>query len=66
MCQASEGESSYLSARDKRLRLAGYNAQKAGTPREANPEPDHCNQQYSDKRQWWLGWDTAKSGQEPW
>ncbi|MCZ2113546.1 MAG: hypothetical protein LC131_06895 [Anaerolineae bacterium] len=66
MCQAFEGEQNYLLARDKHLRQKGYDAQKAGVPRDGNPESDHENPEYSDKRQWWFGWDTAAKGREAW
>lgn len=66
MCQAYEGEADYLFAREKWIRQKGYDAQKAGVPRGANPEPDHENPEYSDKRQWWFGWDTAADGRAAW
>lgn len=66
MCQAYEGERNYLFAKEKRVREKGYNAFKEGVPREANPERDHENPEYSHKRQWWFGWDTAAAGRELW
>jgi hypothetical protein len=66
MCQAAEGESDYLVARDGWIRRKGYEAQKARVPRSANPEQDHTLPAYSDKRQWYLGWDTAEAGEEVW
>lgn len=66
MCQAFDGEQRYMLARDKNLRQRGYNAQKSGVARDANPEPDHELPEYSDKRQWWFGWDTAAQGEETW
>lgn len=66
MCQAYEDERDYLFARDAWVRRRGYDAQKAGIPRESNPEPDHENPEYSDQRQWWMGWDTAANGSELW
>ena len=66
MCQAFEGESNYMRAKDKWIREKGYDAQKKGVPRDKNPESDHANQEYSDKRQWWLGWDTAAKGETKW
>lgn len=66
MCQAYEGERDYLLAQDRATRRRGYEAQKAGLPRECNPERDHELPEYSDKQQWWLGWDTAAKGREAW
>lgn len=66
MCQAYEGEHAYIMARDKAVRRRGYDAQRMGVARDANPEPDHPNPEYSDKLQWWYGWDTAAKGREPW
>lgn len=66
MCQAFAGEQSYLLVRDERTRRRGYDAHKAGVPREENPEDDHQNPEYSDKRQWWFGWDTAAEGRDAW
>lgn len=66
MCQAYEGERDYILGHERWMRERGYNAQKACVSREANPERDHENQEYSDKRQWWLGWDTAAAGRDPW
>ncbi len=66
MCQAFEGEQNFLLAMDKSTRRRGYDAQKAGIPRDDNPEQDHNNPRYSDKVQWWYGWDTAAEGREPW
>jgi hypothetical protein len=66
MCQAFAGESAYMFARDKWIRRKGYDAQRAGVPREDNPELDHPNPEYSNKRQWDLGWQTAASGDKPW
>lgn len=66
MCQAFEAESNYMRATDRWLREKGYNAQKLGAARDTNPESDHENPEYSHKRQWWLGWDTAAAGREKW
>lgn len=66
MCQAYEVEHSYMLSRDRWTRKKGYDAQKAGVPREANPEQDHPNPEYSDKRQWWSGWDAAAAGRNAW
>lgn len=66
MCQAYEGERDYLFVQEKWIRQKGYDAQKAGVPRDANPERDHELPDYSDKRQWWFGWDTAAAGRESW
>ena len=66
MCQAYEGERNYVLAQEEGIRRKGYDAQKDGVPRDANPERDHSNPEYSDKRQWWLGWDAAAKGHEPW
>lgn len=66
MCQAYEGEAAFLRASDKLCRLKGYEAQKAGVPLEANPEPDHSLKEYSRKHQWELGWRTAEAGREAW
>jgi hypothetical protein len=66
MCQAYEGERSYLLAQDKWVRSKGYSAHKEGVPRDANPEPDHSLKEYSRKHQWWLGWDTAELGHDQW
>jgi hypothetical protein len=66
MCQTFEGERNYLLAQEKRIRQKGFDAQKAGVLREANPERDHELPYYSDKRQWWLGWDTAADGRKLW
>lgn len=65
MCQAYEGERNYILAHEEYIRRKGYDAQKAGMPRDSNPERDHTNPEYSDKRQWWFGYDTAAKGQEP-
>ena len=53
-------------ASDKATRRRGYDAFKAGIPREDNPEQDHALREYSHKVQWWYGWDTAQKGREPW
>lgn len=66
MCQAFEDERIYMQSRDQNTRRRGYDAFHAGTPRDANPEPDHELEEYSDKRQWWLGWDTANYGMRFW
>lgn len=66
MCQAYEGERDYILGHERWMRERGYDAQKAGVPREANPERDHENPEYSDKRQWRHGWDTAAQGRELW
>jgi len=66
MCQAYEGEKNYIFAHEKWVRSKGYGAQKNGVPREENPERDHPNPSYSDKAQWWYGWDTAAAGREAW
>lgn len=66
MCQAFAGEQSYLFARDKSTRRRGYDAQKAGIPRDKCPERDHPDPEYSDVRHWQNGWDTAAEGREPW
>jgi len=66
MCQAYEGERNYLLSRDRFIREKGFDAQKNGVPRDENPMDDHPNPYYSDKRQWWAGWDTAKAGKEVW
>ena len=66
MCQAFEGERNYMLAHERGIRRKGYEAQKASVPREENPESDHPNPEYSDKRQWWYGWDTAAGGRELW
>lgn len=66
MCQAFEGEQRAMFAHDRYVRRKGWDAQKAGVPREDNQEPDHPLPDYSDKNQWWLGWDTAAKGEEPW
>lgn len=66
MCQAFAGEQSYLFARDRNTRERGYDAQKAGILRKDNPERDHSIPEYSDKHQWWNGWDTAADGRKVW
>lgn len=66
MCQAYEGELSYLIARDRSTRQRGYDAQKAGIPRADCPEREHPNPEYSDARQWLMGWDTAARGGAAW
>jgi hypothetical protein len=66
MCQAYEGERNYLLGVDKHIRQKGYDAQKAGVPRDTNPERDHEFPEYSHKRQWWMGWDTAADGRDAW
>lgn len=66
MCQAFEGERNYLLAHQKIVRKRGWDAQKAGIPREQNPEYDHPLKEYSDKVQWWYGWDTAAEGRDAW
>lgn len=66
MCQAFEGERNSILAHEEYIRRKGYDAQKAGVPRDANPERDHTNPEYSDKRQWWFGYDTAVQGQSHW
>jgi len=66
MCQAYEAEQASIFFHDKCVRSRGWNAQKEGVPREDNPEPDHPLPEYSDKRMWWQGWDTAERGEEKW
>lgn len=66
MCQAYEGERAYMARCEKSMRKKGYDAMKAGVARDDNPEPDHELPEYSHKRQWWDGWDTANAGKEPW
>lgn len=66
MCQAYEGEHSYMLSRDKWIRQKGYAAQRAGVLRGDNPEQDHHDPEYSDKRQWWFGWDAASAGRDAW
>ena len=66
MCQAYEGERNYMLAQEEWIRRKGYDAQKAGVPRDENPGRDHSNPEYSDKHQWWMGWDTAAAGREAW
>ena len=66
MCQAFEAESRVIDSMDAYLRKKGYDAQKGGLPRESNPERDHSNPYYSDKRQWWIGWDLAAEGKALW
>lgn len=66
MCQKAEGESNYLLARDRSIRERGYRAFQDGIPITSCPEADHPLPEYSDKRQWELGWSTAESGREVW
>lgn len=66
MCQAFDGERSFLLSMDRATRKRGYDAQKAGIPRDKNPEQDHELPEYSDKRQWWTGWDLANNGRSIW
>ncbi|MGH1429784.1 MAG: hypothetical protein ACRBB4_01570 [Neptuniibacter sp.] len=66
MCQAFEGEQSWLLAHDRSVRKRGFDAQKSGVNREDNPEPTHELKEYSDAEQWWLGWDTAAAGSDFW
>ena len=66
MCQAYEGEAAGIRWHDKCVRERGYNAFLAGVALEDNPEADHPNPEYSDKRQWAFGWETAKEGRPRW
>lgn len=66
MCHAYEGEREYLNSREKWIRSKGYEAHKAGLPKTSNPEQDHEYPEYSDRRQWDFGWETAESGMELW
>ena len=66
MCQKAEGESNYLVARDKDIRLRGWEAFHAGKPKSANPESTHPLPEYCDRRQWDFGWDTAQKGEKAW
>ena len=66
MCQAFEGEQRFFLACQKATRRRGYEAQKAGVPRDKNPERDHPSEEYSDKKQWWYGWDTAARRRKLW
>lgn len=66
MCQKAEGESNYLVASDRATRRRGYEAYLKGVPLSANPEPDHPNPDYSDKRQWEMGWRSAEAGEKCW
>lgn len=66
MCQAYEGERDYMADRDAWIRSKGYDAQKAGLPKSDNPEQDHIYPEYSDKKQWDLGWDAAANGRPLW
>jgi ribosome modulation factor len=66
MCQAFAGEQAFLIARDRNTRKRGYEAQKAGTPREECPEREHRYEQYSLAHQWRMGWDTAARGDDLW
>ncbi len=66
MCQAFAGEQAYMMAHDKSVRLRGYEARKAGAPRDKCAEAEHDLEEYSDANQWRMGWDTAESGGEAW
>lgn len=67
MCQMSEGERNYLTAVDRSTRKRGYDAFKAGEPiTAALAEADHPLKQYSDRRQFEMGWRTAEAGRDPW
>ena len=67
MCQKSEGESNYLAARDRATRKRGYEAFKAGEPITASlAVADHPLKEYSDRRQWEMGWRTAEAGRDLW
>ena len=66
MCQAFAGEQQYLFSVDRDTRMRGYDAQKKGIKREDNPERDHQYSEYSQKNQWWNGWDTAADGRKVW
>ncbi len=66
MCQAFDGEKAYMFRAEKSLRKKGYDAMLMGVAREDNPDRDHELESYSDKVQWWRGWDTAAEGRELW
>lgn len=66
MCQKAQGESDYLVARDRHIRAKGYKAFSDGVPITNCPESDHPNPDYSDKRQWEMGWRTAEAGEKAW
>lgn len=51
---------------EKNTRRRGYDAMKAGKPRNSNPERAHELQEYCSRAQWFYGWDTALDGREPW
>lgn len=66
MCQAFDGERAYMLQSEKNTRRRGYDAMKAGKPRNSNPERAHELQEYCSRAQWFYGWDTALDGREPW
>lgn len=66
MCQAFEGESAYITARDKATRKRGYDAWGSGVKLSECPEQSHELKEYSDAFQWSLGWETADLGMEFW
>lgn len=66
MCQAFDGERASMLRAEKALRKKGYDSMLKGVASEDNPERDHDIESYSDKVQWWRGWDMAASGRELW
>lgn len=66
MCQAYDGEANGIRWHEKCVRERGYQAFLSGVPYEDNPEQAHPNPEYCDKKQWWLGWETAKEGKKLW
>ncbi len=66
MCQAYDGEQRAIFFHERFIRKKGFEAFHSGISLEDCPEADHPNPQYSDRRQWGLGWETAKEGRECW
>lgn len=66
MCQAFEGEQSYLLAVDRVIRKRGYDAFHEGIEKSKNPESSHSNPTYDRSLQWKYGWETASEGRKFW
>jgi hypothetical protein len=71
MCQAYEAERNYIVAGEREQRKKGYEAQKRGEPRTANPNYSHSmDGKYFahdyDYNAWHNGWGTAAAGRELW
>ena len=61
MCQAYEGERSFISACERTYREEGYKAQKEGKCKCSNPKKWD-----SEKEHWNIGWEIAKANTILW